>query len=60
MYFDITKHVKKTWMYEDALSQVNNDNLWLAIGATQTDGTSLGSSVIGNYQFISEIKYKDA
>ena len=47
-------------MYEDALSQVNNDNLWLAIGATQTDGTSLGSSVIGNYQFISEIKYKDA
>lgn len=60
LYFDISKHVKKTWMYEDALSQVNNDNLWLAIGATQTDGTSLGSSVIGNYQFISEIKYKDA
>lgn len=58
--FDLTKHVKKTWLYQDAISAVSNDNLYLGIAATQTDGTNLATSVIGGYYFITEVMYKDA
>jgi len=58
-YFNLTKHLKKVWLYDDNNSSVENDNFYLAIGSTQTDGQSTGSTLTGNYQFISDIRFKD-
>lgn len=58
--FNLTKHIKKTWMYDDNSALVTNDNLLLAIGATQTDGVSLGASQIGKYECLGWLAYKDA
>ncbi|AJD07496.1 putative capsid protein [Odonata-associated circular virus-18] len=63
--FNLTKHItsffKKTWVYDDsALVTPNNDNLLLAIGATQTDGVSLGASQIGKYECLGWLAYEDA
>lgn len=58
-HFDVTKHVKKTWMYDDGTNLPTNDNLWMAVGSTQSDGTTLIGTT-GRYQCICECKYKDA
>lgn len=60
MSFDLTKHVKKTWLYDDSLTSVTNDSMYIAIGSTQCDGTNLGATVIGTYEFITNLSYKDA
>lgn len=57
---DLSKHLKQSWIYNDSSSNVINDNFYIAIGSTQTDGTSVGASVTGTYQFIVDLKYKDA
>jgi len=57
---NLTKAVKKMWSFDDADTLVTNDNLWIAVGATQTDGTDLGSSFAGQYSFVTDLWYKDA
>lgn len=59
LYFNLTKHCKKTWTYNDTTTSVANDNIYIAIGTTQCDSTNLGANVIGYYQFISDLQYKD-
>lgn len=59
MRFDLTKHVKKTWVYDDNTGLVINDNLWMAVGSTQSDGSTLIGST-GSYQAIMSVSYKDA
>lgn len=58
--FNLTKHLKDTWIYNDANTNLANDNFYVAIGSTQTDGAFLAGSVIGTYQFITDLRYKDA
>lgn len=58
-YFNLTKHLKKMWLYDDTSSLVENDNFYIAIGSTQTDGQSTGTTLTGNYQFISDLRFKD-
>nr|QXN75470.1 MAG: capsid protein [Virus sp.] len=58
--FNLSKHLKDTWIYNDANTNLANDNFYIAIGSTQTDGTFLSASVIGTYQFITDLRYKDA
>jgi len=57
--FDVSKALKKTLIYDDNSTLITNDNLYIAIGATQTDGTSLGGNAVGSYQFLSFLEYKD-
>lgn len=58
--FNLTKHCKKTWIYNDTSTQVANDNMYIGIGTTQTDGTIVYSNVVGTYQFITNLSYKDS
>lgn len=60
LYFNLTKALKKMWIYDDDSSLPINDNLWICIGSTQTDGSSLGTSNIGRYSMVTSFKYKDA
>lgn len=60
LYIDITKHIKKHLIYDDINTAPTNDNMYIAIGSTQTDGTSLAGQVIGSYYFITDLKYKDS
>ncbi|UYD39126.1 MAG: capsid protein [Wigfec virus K19_571] len=59
-YFNLTKHLKKVWIYDDNGTQVENDNFYIAVASTQTDGQSTGTSVTGNWQYISDLRFKDA
>jgi len=59
-YFNLSKHLKKTWLYDDTSSFVENDNFYIAIGSTQTDGQSTGTTLTGNYQYIADLRFKDA
>jgi len=58
--FNLTKYLKKTLIYDDNNTNVINDNMYIAIGGTQTDGTNVTTSVMGSYQFFTNLKYKDA
>lgn len=58
--FDLTKHLKDTWIYNDNNTNLANDNYYIAIGSTQIDGNFLAANVTGTYQFITDIRYKDA
>lgn len=63
LYFDLSKHIKKQFTYNDNTSLAENDNMLIAIAATQTDGVIVGGSAantVGSYRLISNIKYKDA
>jgi len=60
MYFDLTKHVKKLLIYDDAATSCQNDNLYIAIGASQTDQTSLTTVNLGQYSYLVETTYEDA
>lgn len=57
--FNLTKACKKLWIYDDNSSLLSNDNLYIAVGSTQADGTALGSAV-GGYSVCVDLKYKDA
>lgn len=57
---NLTKFIKKMWSYDDTDSLVTNDNLWIAVGASQTDGTDLGTSFAGQYSMVTDLWYKDA
>lgn len=60
MTINLTKHVKKIWSYDDTNNFPTNDNLYIAIGSTQSDGNTLGASVVGSYHMITHFDYKDA
>lgn len=58
--FDLTKHVKKLLIYDDAATGVQNDNLYIAIGGTAMNGDNLTSVNLGSYSYIIEMSYEDA
>ena len=41
MTFNLTKHIKKMWTYDDNNQLPTNDNIYLCIGSTQSDGATL-------------------
>ena len=59
-YFNYTKHLKKTLLYQDSSTSVcQNDNLWLAFQAVYADGTSI--LVQGaEYHAVNRVEYEDA
>lgn len=58
---NLTKFVKNTWMFNDTTNTIENDNLYIAIGATLTSGATLpANSVFGDYSYLIQAKYKDA
>lgn len=58
---NITKHFKKTWIYNDNFNTPYNDSLYLAFGATQTDNSVAPVGLgCGNWSAIVELQYKDA
>lgn len=57
--FDVTKYLKKEWSFDDGTSSCTNDNLYMAVGTTQTDGVSTGVSITGSYYAIVETEYED-
>lgn len=64
LFFDLTKDIKKTLVYNDNTTLCENDNLLIACGATQSDGNIYGgggpSILMGTMRMIANIKYKDA
>jgi len=58
--FDLTKHVKKLLIYDDAATGVQNDNLYIAIGGTAMNGDNLSAVNLGSYSYIIEMSYEDA
>lgn len=60
LYFDLTPHVKKLLIYDDAASSVQNDNLYIAVGGTMTDQSSLTTVNLGQYSLLVETVYEDA
>lgn len=59
---DITKFLKKKWIYDDNLNTPYNDNLYMAIGCTKCDNTTFVSATTncGDYAALVDLKYKDA
>jgi len=57
--FDLTKHIKKTLIFDDNTGSCTNANLWIAVGSTQSDGSYIFVSV-GQYQYILDISYEDS
>lgn len=60
LYFDLTKHVKKLLRFDDSAQSVQNDNLYIAIGATQTDDSVITTVNLGKYDVLVEMSYEDA
>lgn len=63
LYFDVTKSMKKTFIYNDNNSLAENDSLFICVGATQVDGVPVGTistTLMGGYRVISNLRYKDA
>jgi len=58
---NLTKYIKKVWMFDDAVSTISNDTLFMSIACTLTDGSVLPlSTQFGTYSFFVEASYKDA
>jgi len=58
--FNLTKYIKKTLLYDDSATSIINDNMYIAIGATQCDGQSTVGYASGSYSFFTNMKFKDA
>lgn len=59
--FNLGNAVKNTWMFNDTMNTVENDNLYIAIGATLTSGSTLPvGTAFGYYDYLIQCKYKDA
>lgn len=56
---NLTKHLKKTLMYNDNNTYCTNDDLWLAVGSTQTDGTLIPIVQIGSWSCVATMQYED-
>lgn len=57
--FDLTKYVKSVLQFDDNTILATNDNLYLAVGTTQTDGVK-NSIDYGSYSALVDWKFKDA
>lgn len=58
---NLTKFVKSTWNINDGGATIENDNLYIAIGATLTNGVTLPLNItLGHYDYLVQAKYKDA
>lgn len=59
MKFYLGKYLKNQLIYNDNNSLLTNDNLYMAIGATQTTGATADVNY-GSYSIIVDMSYKDA
>jgi len=57
--WNLTKHIKSTWIYDDNSTLLTNDSLYIAVGCTQTNGVLLGAGC-GEYYMMVDVSYKDA
>lgn len=57
--FNLTKFIRKTLIFDDNFNSATNSNLYIAIGATQCDG-SLPLVNQGSYTWITDFTYEDA
>jgi len=60
LYFNLTKFLKKNWLFEDSVGTCTNDNLYLVVGTTQSDGVSTGASTTASYYAMTQVSYEDA
>lgn len=63
LYFDLTRYIKKHFVYNDNSGLLENDNLLICCGCTQVDGISIGdvaTTILADYRVITNLKYKDA
>jgi len=58
--FNLTGFIKKHWTFDDNVAQCTNDNLYMVVGTTQTDGASTLTYTTGNYQALVNMSYEDA
>jgi len=56
---DLTKYIRKLWEFNDENNEVTNENIWIAIGSTQTDGAIVTAN-IGRYAFMTNFEFEDA
>lgn len=56
---DITKYLKTDLIFNDTVSTVQNDNLFVSIMSTAVDGRDLGASSVGKYTYAVEYQYDD-
>lgn len=56
---DCTRMFKTHQLYNDTTSVPSNDNLWLAIGTTQSDGVNMAVNT-GEVTYVMEFEYEDA
>lgn len=58
--FDLTRFIKKTLEFDDAGNICSNDNLFLAIGTSQTDGANIGGVNAVECTYVLEYEFTDA
>jgi hypothetical protein len=58
--YDLTRFLKKRLLFDDGISQVTNDNLYLAIGTTPSDGANIGGVNAVEVTYVLETEYTDA
>jgi hypothetical protein len=58
--WDLTPFLKKKWLFNDGTSSCVNDNLFITVGTTQTDGGSTGVVNTGELTYVCEMTYYDA
>lgn len=56
---DITKYLHKVLQYDDNNSYCTNDDLWFALGSTQTDGSLYPGVNIGNFNLVVNVEFED-
>lgn len=58
--YDVTSFFKKKLLYDDGSTLPSNESCFLAVGTTQTDGSSLAGANSGEITWVVEIDYTDA
>lgn len=60
LVFDVTRFMKKKLTFDDTNNVCTNDNLFMAIGTTQTDGSNVGAVNTVEVTYTVEYEYYDA
>jgi len=58
--WDLTKYLKKKWTFNDGTTSCVNDNLFICVGSTQSDGSSTTTVPTGELTYVCEMTYYDA
>lgn len=58
--WDLTKFAKSNLLFDDSTSTVVNDNLYIAIGSTQSNAATVGAVNTGEITYVVETEYYDA